>query len=166
VTLKETSVTTKSVRAFELNAGLRGKVAVVTGAARGIGRATAVALAREGADLVGIDICASVDPRSGVEPANPDDLKETGRVVEAAGRRWTMLPERSPIGLTPEYANDLNHVRQWAAFTEGLGAKAIPGLGVVIEEVTEFVLPPAIAAATARLFNQRWKPENRWEPAR
>jgi NAD(P)-dependent dehydrogenase (short-subunit alcohol dehydrogenase family) len=68
--------------------GLRGKAAVVTGAARGIGRATAVAFAREGAHVVGIDICARVDPRSGVEPANPDDLKETGRLVEAAGRRW------------------------------------------------------------------------------
>lgn len=67
---------------------LRGKVAVVTGAARGIGRATAVAFAREGADLVGIDICAPVDPRSGVEPANPGDLKGTGRLVEASGRRW------------------------------------------------------------------------------
>jgi SDR family mycofactocin-dependent oxidoreductase len=72
----------------ESHAGLRGKVAVVTGAARGIGRATAVAFAREGADLVGIDICSPVDPRSGVEPANPDDLKETGRLVEAAGHRW------------------------------------------------------------------------------
>jgi SDR family mycofactocin-dependent oxidoreductase len=67
---------------------LRGKVAVITGAARGIGRSTAVAFAREGAHLVGIDICGPVDPRSGVEPANPDDLKETGRLVEATGRRW------------------------------------------------------------------------------
>ena len=69
-------------------AALRGKVAVVTGAARGIGRATAVAFARAGADLVGIDICAPVDRRSGVVPANPDDLKETGRLVEACGSRW------------------------------------------------------------------------------
>ncbi len=67
---------------------LRGKVAVVTGAARGIGRAAAVALAREGADLVGIDICAMVSPRSGVEPATPEELQETGRLVQAAGARW------------------------------------------------------------------------------
>ena len=63
-------------------------MAVVTGAARGIGRATAVAFAREGARVVGIDVCMPVDMRSGVEPANPDDLKETGRLVEATGRRW------------------------------------------------------------------------------
>jgi NAD(P)-dependent dehydrogenase (short-subunit alcohol dehydrogenase family) len=81
-------MTTNIVPAFELGTRLHGKVAVVTGAARGIGRAVAVAFAREGADLLGIDICATVDPRSGVEPANPDDLRETGRLIEAIGRRW------------------------------------------------------------------------------
>lgn len=70
---------------------LQGKVAVVTGAARGIGRATAVAFAREGADVVGIDICAMVSPRSGVEPASPAELHETGRLVQAAGARWLSL---------------------------------------------------------------------------
>ncbi len=67
---------------------LRGKVAVVTGAARGIGRAVAVAFAREGADVVGIDICSVVDSRSGVVPATPEDLEETQRRVTALGRRW------------------------------------------------------------------------------
>jgi SDR family mycofactocin-dependent oxidoreductase len=67
---------------------LGGKVAVVTGAARGIGRATAIAFAREGADVIGLDICAPVDPRSGVEPSTPEDLEETGRLVRSAARRW------------------------------------------------------------------------------
>lgn len=67
---------------------LKGKIAVITGAARGIGRSTAIAFAKAGASIIGIDICASVYPRSGVKASTPEDLKETGRLVEAAGGRW------------------------------------------------------------------------------
>jgi SDR family mycofactocin-dependent oxidoreductase len=74
-----------------MSLSLHGKVAVVTGAARGIGRAVGVAMARAGADIVGIDICAVVDPRSGVAPATPNDLHETGRLVEATERRWLSI---------------------------------------------------------------------------
>jgi NAD(P)-dependent dehydrogenase (short-subunit alcohol dehydrogenase family) len=74
-----------------VNTSLQGKVAVVTGAARGIGRAAAIALARAGADVAGIDICAVVDPKSGVTPATRDDLRQTGTDVEAAGRQWLEL---------------------------------------------------------------------------
>jgi NAD(P)-dependent dehydrogenase (short-subunit alcohol dehydrogenase family) len=70
---------------------LDGKVAVVTGAARGIGRAVAVALARSGANIAGIDICASVDPHSGVTPATRRDLDETGALVKTAGVRWRSI---------------------------------------------------------------------------
>src|ERR1700735_914781 len=67
---------------------LKGKVAVVTGAARGIGRSAAVALARSGANVAGIDICATVDPRSGVTPATKTDLDQTGQLVRAAAGKW------------------------------------------------------------------------------
>jgi NAD(P)-dependent dehydrogenase (short-subunit alcohol dehydrogenase family) len=67
---------------------LQGKVAVVTGAARGIGRATAIAFAHEGADIIGLDICAQVDPRSGVKPSTPEDLEITGQLIRTAARRW------------------------------------------------------------------------------
>lgn len=67
---------------------LKKKVAVVTGAARGIGRATAIALARSGARIAGIDICDVVDPRSGVTPSTRADLDETGALVHAAGSQW------------------------------------------------------------------------------
>lgn len=71
-----------------MSSGLQGKVAVVTGAARGIGRASAVALARAGADIVGIDIASHISPTLQVIPATPDELEETGRQVQAEGRSW------------------------------------------------------------------------------
>ncbi len=67
---------------------LAGKVAVVTGASRGIGRASAVAMAREGADIVGIDIGGPVSPTLDVTPATPGELEETGRLVREAGQEW------------------------------------------------------------------------------
>ncbi|WP_127784275.1 mycofactocin-coupled SDR family oxidoreductase [Rhodococcus sp. X156] len=63
-----------------------GKVAFITGAARGQGRAEAVRLAEEGADIIGIDICEKL-PSTIYEGATSADLKETVRLVEATGRR-------------------------------------------------------------------------------
>ena len=70
---------------------LKGKVAVVTGAARGIGRAAALALAEAGADVVGLDICAAVSSIDTFAPATKDNLDEVGRQVEQLGRRWLGL---------------------------------------------------------------------------
>lgn len=81
-------------------------------------------------------------------------------------RRGTRIPRRLPIALTAEFAADLNHVQQWSAFTKNLGVEAPPGLGVVIDKISEFVLPPAITAASEEPFSQRWKPQNRWQPVR
>jgi len=67
---------------------LRRKAAIVTGAARGIGRATAVAFACEGADVMGIDIAGPVSSTIEVVPATSDELAETGRLVENSGTRW------------------------------------------------------------------------------
>ncbi|AEF35091.1 short-chain type dehydrogenase/reductase [Mycolicibacter sinensis] len=65
---------------------LSGKVAFITGAARGQGRAHALAMAREGADIVAIDICRQIE--SNPYPlATPDDLAETERAVKELGRR-------------------------------------------------------------------------------
>ena len=67
---------------------LLGKAAIITGAARGIGRAAAVAFAREGVDIMGIDIAGPISSTLDVVPATPDELAETGLLVEAAGARW------------------------------------------------------------------------------
>jgi SDR family mycofactocin-dependent oxidoreductase len=66
---------------------LTGKVAFVTGAARGQGRAHAVRLAREGADILALDVAAPLPDGVPYESATPEDLAETGRQVEALGRR-------------------------------------------------------------------------------
>jgi SDR family mycofactocin-dependent oxidoreductase len=65
---------------------LAGRVAFVTGAARGQGRAYAVRLAREGSDVIISDICAPVSDTIPYVGATPEDLSETARLVEAEGR--------------------------------------------------------------------------------
>ncbi len=66
---------------------LAGKVAVVTGAARGIGRAIAVEMAANGADVVAIDIAGPVSSASNAKPATPEELEETVRQIKAYGRK-------------------------------------------------------------------------------
>lgn len=65
---------------------LDGKVAVISGAARGQGRSHAVTLAREGAAIVAFDICAPIEAIT-TPPASEADLAETARLVEAEGQR-------------------------------------------------------------------------------
>ena len=65
---------------------VEGKVALVTGAARGQGRAEAVRLAEEGADILAFDICEQV-PGATYEPATDEDLAETAEAVTKHGRR-------------------------------------------------------------------------------
>ncbi len=69
---------------------LDGKVALITGAARGQGRAHAIAMAREGADIAALDICRNLAyPRYAL--ANPDDMVDTVRQVRELGRRALAL---------------------------------------------------------------------------
>lgn len=80
-------------RAGQASAGssdgrLRGKIAIVTGAARGIGRAVAVGFACEGATVIGLDAAERVSPIQRYAVASPEDLSETERLVRAAGAGW------------------------------------------------------------------------------
>jgi enoyl-[acyl-carrier protein] reductase III len=98
---------------------LEGRLALVTGGARGIGRATSVALAREGADV-------AIGYRR-----NDDAAKETARLVEAEGRRAVLV--RGHLG-DPERAGDV--VDEAVA---GLG-----GLDLVVSNAASGVIRPAL----------------------
>lgn len=65
---------------------LEGKIALITGAGRGQGRSHALRLAREGADVIAIDICRQIDTVA-YPMATPKDLAETVSQVEALDRR-------------------------------------------------------------------------------
>ena len=72
---------------------LRGKVAVVTGAARGIGRAIAMDLARNGAKVVAVDIAARVSAKTEYPSSTSEDLDATGKLLQQIG-----LPHATMIG--------------------------------------------------------------------
>ncbi|MEV5652453.1 mycofactocin-coupled SDR family oxidoreductase [Nocardia sp. NPDC052254] len=66
---------------------VEGKVAFITGAARGQGRSHAVRLAEEGADIIAVDVCKPVSGTDLIPSSTPADLAETVELVKALGRR-------------------------------------------------------------------------------
>src|ERR1700744_2128299 len=70
---------------------LDGKVALITGGARGQGRSHAVTFAREGADIVVCDLVSQIDTVP-YQMSHPDDQKETVRLVEEHDQRCLAIP--------------------------------------------------------------------------
>ncbi|MGB3895656.1 mycofactocin-coupled SDR family oxidoreductase [Mycolicibacter sinensis] len=66
---------------------VEGKVAFITGAARGQGRSHAVRLAQEGADIIAVDVCAPISSNTVIPPATSDDLAETADLIKGLNRR-------------------------------------------------------------------------------
>jgi SDR family mycofactocin-dependent oxidoreductase len=90
----------------------RGKVALVTGGARGQGRAHAIALANEGADVIVVDICRSINSLP-YDLASSDDLAETVQSIEALDRR--------ALGLECDVRSTADLGRAVAAASESIG---------------------------------------------
>ncbi|WP_109524625.1 MULTISPECIES: mycofactocin-coupled SDR family oxidoreductase [Nocardia] len=66
---------------------VEGKVAFITGAARGQGRSHALRLAQEGADIIAVDVCKPVSGTDLIAASTPDDLADTVELVKRLGRR-------------------------------------------------------------------------------
>jgi (+)-trans-carveol dehydrogenase len=66
---------------------VEGKVAFITGAARGQGRSHAVRLAQEGADIIAVDICKPISENTVIPASTPEDLAETADLVKGHNRR-------------------------------------------------------------------------------
>jgi (+)-trans-carveol dehydrogenase len=66
---------------------VEGKVAFITGAARGQGRAHAVRLAQEGADIIAVDVCKPIVENTTIPPSTPEDLAQTADLVKGLNRR-------------------------------------------------------------------------------
>ncbi|MCX4774396.1 SDR family oxidoreductase [Streptomyces sp. NBC_01260] len=86
------------------------RVAVVTGAARGIGRQAALALARQGIWIAGIDIAGPVSPILDYPPATAHDLAHTGDLVRQAGGRWLAVEaDQRDIDTIRAVADQIEH---------------------------------------------------------
>lgn len=69
-----------------VNGRVEGKVAFISGAARGQGRSHAVRLAQEGADIIAIDVCGPIENLA-YPHSTPEDLDETADLVKGLDRR-------------------------------------------------------------------------------
>jgi SDR family mycofactocin-dependent oxidoreductase len=107
---------------------LEGKVAFITGAARGQGRSHAIRLAQEGADIIAVDICAQIE--SNPYPlATPEDLAETVKAVESLDRR--IVARQGDVRERPQMREVLE-----------AGVAALGGLDIVVANAG--ILPMAM----------------------
>jgi len=116
-----------------------GKVAFITGAARGQGRSHALRLAEEGADIIAVDLCGPVPSIEMYPPATEEDLAETVRQVEALDRR-----------IVATKADVRDSAALGAALTEGVAQ--LGRLDIVLANAGVFELQPAL-----ELTDEAWR---------
>jgi NAD(P)-dependent dehydrogenase (short-subunit alcohol dehydrogenase family) len=98
------------------------KVAVVTGAARGIGRSVCVALAKEGIDIFGIDIVKVVSSLAEYPGSTEEDLMETQRMVKALGSSFNFA--KADIRNYQEMEEAARQVQAWKGRVDIVAAVA------------------------------------------
>ncbi len=69
---------------------VEGKVAFITGAARGQGRSHAVRLAQEGADIIAVDICTPISSSSEIPPSTPDTFSSPNELSRNLPLAWSV----------------------------------------------------------------------------
>jgi (+)-trans-carveol dehydrogenase len=117
---------------------LQGKRIFITGAARGQGRAHAIRMAEEGADIVAVDICEPIGTVL-YDGATEDDLDETVRLVEKTGRR--IIASKADV-------RDLNQLRDAVQ----RGVAGLGGLDVIVANAGIF----AGSGSALDVTDQQW----------
>ena len=112
-----------------------GKVAFITGAARGQGREHAIRLAEEGADIIAVDLCADVDA-AGYPGATEADLDETAALVEKSGRRIVIAKAdvRDIGGLQSALQQGVDELGRPDIVVANAGISGTPAPAAMIEE--------------------------------
>lgn len=107
---------------------LEGKVALISGAARGQGRSHAVRMAGEGADVIAFDVCRQITSVR-YPMSNPEDLAETVGLVEALGCRIVARPAdvRDPEAVRAVVEEGLNEFGRIDIVAANAGIVSIPG---------------------------------------
>ena len=113
-------------KAAQMSGRLAGKVAFITGAARGQGRAHAVRMANEGADIIAVDIAGKLPPCVPYDPATPEDLAETVATGGGHGPPHPRRPSSTPAISTGCARPSTTGWRHWAGSTSSSPTPASP----------------------------------------
>ena len=112
-----------------------GKVAFITGAARGQGREHAVRLAEEGADIIAVDVCGDIDG-VGYPGATEADLEETAALVEKLDRR--IVAEKADVrdlaGLGAALQRGVDELGRLDVVVANAGISGVPSPAASVDE--------------------------------
>src|SRR5690242_14076754 len=112
-----------------------GKVAFITGAARGQGREHAIRLAEEGADIIAVDVCGDIDT-VGYPGATEADLDETATFVEKLDRRIVTAKAdvRDVEGLRAALQQGIDELGRPEIVIANAGISGVPAMAAQIDE--------------------------------